>query len=301
MLSVLIPTLNERANIAECLRSVSWADERVVVDSGSTDGTQELACSCGASLVDFEWNRRFPKKKNWALENVAWRHEWLLILDADERITAELAEEIQETLKNPGADAYFINRRFLFMGKWIRHCGYYPSWNLRLFKHRLGRYEQLHEGDTRSGDNEVHEHVLLKGQTARLGHDMLHYAYPDIFTWMEKHNRYSNWEAEIQVHPQNGAPSDQRIGELLAANRKLRNWSRRWPFRPSLRFVYSYLLKRGFLDGYEGFAFCRLLAVYEMLSVFKARELLRKVQRPSESELEGARTKQRSLQRAGLR
>src|SRR5579859_1404626 len=111
MLSVLIPTLNEQANIVECLSSIPWADERVVVDSGSTDGTQQLARSCGACVVDFKWDGHFPKKKNWALEHLAWAHEWLLILDADERITPQLAEEIKEILKNPKADGYFINRR----------------------------------------------------------------------------------------------------------------------------------------------------------------------------------------------
>jgi glycosyltransferase involved in cell wall biosynthesis len=273
MLSVLVPTFNERANILDCLQSVSWADELVVVDSGSADGTRELAHRCGARLVDFKWNGRFPKKKNWALENVTWSNEWLLILDADERITPELANEIREVLKDPHADGYFINRRFLFMGKWIRHCGYYPSWNLRLFRHRQGRYENLHPGDTGSGDIEVHEHLVLTGPKACLGHDMLHLAYPDIFTWMEKHNRYSNWEAEIQVRLRGTTRDDQSIGEPLLWKRRLRTWSRTMPFRPSLRFLYSYLLKCGFLDGYEGFVFCRLLATYEMLSAFKAHEL----------------------------
>jgi glycosyltransferase involved in cell wall biosynthesis len=280
MLSVLVPTLNERSNILECLHSVCWADELVVVDSGSTDGTRELALRCGARLVDFNWNRTLPKKKNWALEKVNWKNEWVLILDADERITPDLASEIREALKNPTADGYFINRRFMFMGKWIRHSGYYPSWNLRLFRHRKGRYEHLHPGDTHSGDNEVHEHLVLTGPTARLGEEMLHFAYPDIFTWLEKHNRYSNWEAEIDVRGQGRALEDHAIGQPLVWKRRLRAWSRRLPFRPTLRFLYSYVFKRGFLDGYEGFVFCRLLATYEMLSVFKAHELRSKL-RPS--------------------
>jgi len=124
MLSVLVPTLNERDNILACLESVNWADELVVVDSGSTDGTQELAKSCGARVVDFRWNGLLPKKKNWALEKVAWKHEWVLILDADERISPLLAEEIRDALRQPRADGYYIGRRFMFLGKWIRHCGY---------------------------------------------------------------------------------------------------------------------------------------------------------------------------------
>lgn len=272
MISVLIPTLNEARNISACLQSVRWASEAVVVDSGSTDGTAEQAKALGASVVQFQWNRSFPKKKNWALENIPWKNEWVLILDADERITPELASEIQDLLKDPQGDGYFINRRFVFLGKWIRHCGYYPSWNLRLFRHRLGRYERLHDSDTGSGDNEVHEHIVLSGTSAYLKHDMLHYAYPDIYTWMEKHNRYSNWEAQVEVFGKNANPP-QGISAHLAKRRALRNLSRRLPFRPTLRFLYSYVLKRGFLDGYAGYVFCRLLATYEMLNVYKAHEL----------------------------
>jgi len=281
MISVLIPTLNERRNIADCLATVGWATEVVIVDSGSNDGTQELARAAGARVVDFKWNGRFPKKKNWALENIPWKNEWVLILDADERITPELANEILDEIRSPRADGYFINRRFMFLGRWIKHCGYYPSWNLRLFRHRQGRYEKLHSGDTGSGDNEVHEHVVLGGTTEHLKNDMLHFAYPDIHTWIEKHNRYSNWEAQVEVGGLGAGGETQAIGSRLAKRRALREWSRRMPFRPTLRFLYSYVLKRGFLDGYPGYIFCRLLATYEMLNVFKAFELRRRQRRPS--------------------
>jgi hypothetical protein len=197
----------------------------------------------------------------------------VLILDADERITPDLAQEIHSELKQPRADGYFINRRFMFMGRWIKHCGYYPSWNLRLFRHRKGRYEKLHSGDTGSGDNEVHEHVVLSGDTANLKNDMLHFAYPDIYTWVEKHNRYSNWEARVEVMGRDVEGAGQGIGAHLRKRRALREWSRRLPFRPTLRFLYSYILRRGFQDGYTGYVFCRLLATYEMMSVFKAHEL----------------------------
>ena len=275
MISVLIPALNEAGNIAECLESVAWCDEVVVVDSGSKDKTRDIAASLGAKIVDFKWNGEFPKKKNWSLENVAWKNDWVLILDADERITPELANEIQQELRSPRVGGYFINRRFMFLGKWIRHCGYYPSWNLRLFRHGQGRYERLHSGNTGSGDNEVHEHVILKGTTAYLTQDMLHFAYPNIYTWMEKHNRYSNWEAEVEVRGDEMGSAAEEIGKELAQRRRLRALSRQMPCRPLLRFIYSYVLKRGILDGYEGFIFCRLLATYEMLNVYKAWELRR--------------------------
>jgi hypothetical protein len=142
----------------------------------------------------------------------------------------------------------------------------------------MGRYEILHPGDTRSGDNEVHEHLQLTGAAGYLRHEMLHFAYPDIFTWLEKHNRYSNWEAEIEVRGH--ATQGQGIGARLARKRRLKALSRRLPFRTTLRFLYSYILKRGVLDGYEGYVFCRLLATYEMLSAFKAHELRSRIQLP---------------------
>ena len=278
-ISVLIPVRNEIRNISDCLDTVTWSDDVVVVDSGSTDGTAELAAGKGARVVQFHWNRQFPKKKNWALENIRWKNEWVLILDADERITPELAVEMQQAIKNPSIDGCFINRRFIFLGKWIRHCGYYPSWNLRLFRHANGRYERMHSSDTASGDNEVHEHVVLDGGAAHLKHDMLHYAYPDIYTWVEKHNRYSNWEAAVEVKGEAAGRIEENIGDSQNRRRALRVWSRRLPFRPLLRFLYSYILQRGFLDGCEGYIFCRLLAAYEMLNVVKAHELRRRKNR----------------------
>jgi hypothetical protein len=221
--------------------------------------------------VDFAWNGRWPKKKNWALENIAWRNEWLLILDADERITPALALEIQALTAASRLDGYFLNRRFLFMRRWIRHCGYYPSWNLRLFRHTAGRYEKLLTTDTGSGDNEIHEHLLVSGRTGYLQNDMLHLAYPDIFTWVEKHNRYSNWEAHVELS------GERRTRESSIAvpgwKRRVRKWSRQAPFRPALRFFYHYVLRRGLLDGYEGYVLCRLLGMYELLTVLKNREL----------------------------
>ena len=270
-LSILIPAKNERANLRACLESAKFAAEIVVVDSGSTDGTREIAAEFGARVVDFAWDGRFPKKKNWALANVPWQHEWVFILDADERITPALATEIAAVLAAPQADGYYVNRRFWFLDGWLNHCGYYPSWNLRLFRHRLGRYEQAGPADVGSGDNEVHEHVLLQGTAGRLRHEMEHFAFPTIEIWVEKHNRYSNWEAR-----QPGAGNPAALDSTLARKRRLKSLAARVPFRPALRFCYHYVLRAGFLDGYRGYVFCRLMAFYEFLSVAKAAELRRR-------------------------
>lgn len=274
-ISVLIPAKNEAANLTACLASAAFCDEIVVVDSGSTDGTPDLARRAGATVVNFRWNGAFPKKKNWALANVPWKHDWVFILDADERITPALAEELRALATGSPAHAgYYVNRRFWFLDGWLNHCGYYPSWNLRFFRHRLGRYEQpAGAAETGSGDNEVHEHVLLDGAAGHLRGEMEHYAFPDITTWVEKHNRYSNWEARLQVAGSTEDGSD--IDPGLARKRRLRRLAWRLPFRPALRFCYHYVWRAGFLDGYRGFVFCRLMAWYEFLSAAKAAELRR--------------------------
>lgn len=273
-ISVLIPAKNERANIVACIESCRFAQEVVVVDSNSTDGTIELATAAGARVVQFQWTGTFPKKKNWALANVAWQNEWVFILDADERITPELARELEVVIRTPACDGYYVNRRFWFLDGWLRHCGYYPSWNLRFFRHRAGRYEQLPGVDgTNSGDNEVHEHVLLDGQVGYLQAEMEHYAFPTIETWVEKHNRYSNWEAKILASPDaSDAASRARLDPQLARKRRLKHLAGRLPFRPMLRFFYHYIVRRGFLDGYRGYVFCRLMGIYEFLNVTKAAE-----------------------------
>jgi glycosyltransferase involved in cell wall biosynthesis len=276
-ISVLIPAKNEAANLAACLASVAFCDEIVVVDSGSTDTTRQLAEQAGAAVVQFHWNGSFPKKKNWALANIPWRHEWVFILDADERITPALATELHAIATSPTTThaGFYVNRRFWFLDGWLNHCGYYPSWNLRFFRHVRGRYEQFAEADnTCSGDNEIHEHVLLDGPAGYLQGEMEHYAFPDIATWVEKHNRYSNWEARLQ-HAAAHSPPDATIDPGLARKRRLRRLAWRLPCRPLLRFLYHYVWRAGFLDGYRGFIFCRLMGWYEFLNAAKAAELRR--------------------------
>jgi glycosyltransferase involved in cell wall biosynthesis len=280
--SVLIPIRNEAANLPRCLASVAWAGEVFVVDSQSTDDSIRIATAAGAQVVQFHFNGIWPKKKNWALENLPFRHEWVLILDADEVMPPGSAEEIGALLAQDGAGqaGYWLNRRFMFMGGWLRHA-YYPNWNLRLFRHRLGRYEQLVQGATQSGDNEVHEHILVDGPSGRLQSEMDHYAFPSIDVFIEKHNRYSNWEARLEVEEGLKSTGRRLQSSAVDLRRRLKRWSRRLPFRPLLRFLYVYVVQRGFLDGSRGYYFARLHATYEFLSVAKAAELRLKQGQPA--------------------
>jgi glycosyltransferase involved in cell wall biosynthesis len=306
-ISVVIPIKNEAANLPRCLAAVRWADEIWVVDSRSTDGSQAIAEATGAKVVQFEFNGTWPKKKNWALENLPFKHDWVFILDADEVLPPEAEAEFRaivgrasrladgsyswsdRTKSSPGPitndlasphgpgdeiAGYWINRRFMFMGKWLKHA-YYPNWNLRLFRHRVGRYEKLTETETASGDNEVHEHVIVQGGTGRLACEMDHHAFPDIATFVEKHNRYSNWEARVAAERSlQGSAAGLQSGQV-GLRRRLKALSHRLPFRPTLRFLYVYVVQRGFLDGAEGYYFARLHAFYEFLCVVKEMELKR--------------------------
>ncbi|MBC8166521.1 MAG: glycosyltransferase family 2 protein [Bryobacteraceae bacterium] len=275
-ISVLIPIKNEATNLSRCLRSVAWADQIFIVDSQSTDGSPEIAREYAAEVVQFQFKSPWPKKKNWALEHLPFRHEWVFILDADEVMPPGAEQEFRAVLTNAESSltGYWINRRFMFMGRWLKHA-YYPNWNLRLFKHRLGRYEQLTDADTASGDNEVHEHVLVQGETGFLRSEMDHYAFPSIEVFVEKHNRYSNWEARVATGlrlTDRNLPLQKRG---VAARRRLKALSHKVPFRPLLRFIYIYFWQRGFLDGVEGYYFARMHGMYELLCVAKTRELRR--------------------------
>ncbi|MGI0491103.1 glycosyltransferase family 2 protein [Alkalinema pantanalense CENA528] len=277
--SVLIPARNEEANLPACLQSVSRADEVFVVDSQSSDRSVEIAESYGAQVVQFQFNGRYPKKKNWSLDNLPFRNPWVLIVDCDERITPELWDEIAEAIQNPAFQGYYLNRKVFFLGKWIRYGGKYPDWNLRLFQHAQGRYENLGtEGMRNTGDNEVHEHVVLQGEVGYLKHDMLHIDFRDIYHWLERHNRYSNWEAQVYYNLRNGKDEAGTIGANLfggAVQRKrfLKKIWVRLPFRPFLRFILFYILRLGFLDGQAGYTYGRLLSQYEYQIGVKLFEL----------------------------
>jgi glycosyltransferase involved in cell wall biosynthesis len=277
--SVIIPAKNEEANLPACLTSLQRADEVFVVDSQSTDKSVEIAKTYGANVVQFNFNGRWPKKKNWSLDNLPFRNEWILIVDCDERITPELWDEIAVAIQNSENEGYYLNRRVFFMGKWIRHGGKYPDWNLRLFKHKNGRYENLGTEEIRNtGDNEVHEHVVLPGKIGYLKNDMLHEDFRDLFHWLERHNRYSNWEARVYYNiltgqDDNGTIGASLFGDAVQRKRFLKKIWVRLPFKPLLRFVLFYFIQRGFLDGKAGYIYGRLLSQYEYQIGVKLYEL----------------------------
>jgi glycosyltransferase involved in cell wall biosynthesis len=268
--SVLVPTLDEELNLPECLESVAWADEVIVVDSFSHDRTLEIARACGAQVVQHPF-ASYSRQKNWALDTLDFRNEWLLILDADERITPELRCEIERALTSSAYEGYYLNRRFIFLGAWVRHAGWYPSWNLRLFRHKLGRYD----------DREVHEHVVLNGRVGYLRNDMLHLDQRGLEAFIARHNRYSTLEAAARFKAEQDAADRARLPvSLLASPVQRKRFLREhvWPSvpaKPLALFVYMYLLRRGFLDGRAGLALCVFHAFQEFMVGLKLAELRR--------------------------
>jgi len=266
---VMILAFNEEMNLPHALESVTkWTHRVFVVDSGSTDGTHEIVRSFGAELVDRPW-LGYSRQKNWALDNLPFESDWILILDADEAITSELQAEIQSVVGRPtdsvAESGFYLNRLFYFLGKPIRHCGYFPSWNLRLFKRGKARYE----------DRSVHEHMIVDGPTGRLSKLMLHEDRRGLEHYIAKHNRYSTLEArEIFRGPrENSARYDQ-----LERSLRLRRWLKykvlpRLPLAGVWRFMYMYFLRLGFLDGITGLRFCQLLATYDTFISLKLTEL----------------------------
>jgi glycosyltransferase involved in cell wall biosynthesis len=279
--SVVVPVKNEAANLPRCLGSVAWAAEVFVVDSQSTDETVAVAERLGARVVQFHYDGGWPKKKEWSLRHLPFTHDWVLLLDADEVMPPAAADEIRALVANPAAPAagYWINRRFFFLGRWLRHA-YFPNWNLRLVRHSRARFERLAAGDTQSGDNEVHEHVIVAGETGRLRCLMDHYAFPTVAAFVEKHNRYSNWEAAVAVQPAGSAGAGQLQEARVGWRRRLKALAHRLPGRPLLRFLYVYVWQGGFLDGRAGWYFAWLHAYYEFLTVVKTYELrqMRKIE-----------------------
>ncbi len=277
--SVLIPAKNEEQNLPACLESLQRADEIFVVDSQSTDNSIEIAERYGAKVEQFHFNGSWPKKKNWGLENLPFQNEWVLIVDCDERITDASWDEIAEKIEKDEFDGYYINRRVFFLGKWVKHGGKYPDWNLRLFKHAKGRYEDLQTGEIQNtGDNEVHEHVVMQSKVGYLKEDMMHEDYRDMFHWLARHNRYSNWEAKVYLNTLQGKGSDGTIGANLFGDsvqrkRFLKKIWVRLPFKPLLRFILTYFLRLGFLDGKAGYTYARLLSQYEFQIGVKLFEL----------------------------
>jgi glycosyltransferase involved in cell wall biosynthesis len=220
-LSVALIARNAAAQLGHCLASVAFADEIIVVDSGSTDGTVELAARHGARVIQREWPG-FGAQKQFAVE--AARHDWVLCVDADERVSLELRERIIAELKAPRGFVYAMPRRNRFLGRWLRHGEGYPDWSVRLF----------HRAHAHWGSETVHEKVISRSPVLKLYGDLLHDSAETLEKYLDKQNRYTSLQAEAM----HAAGRRANVLQLVIS--------------PFLRFVKFYLLRLGFLDGVPG-------------------------------------------------
>jgi glycosyltransferase involved in cell wall biosynthesis len=252
--SVLVITRNEEANISQCLESVRWAAEVGVVDSFSTDRTVEIAKSLGARVYQHAF-KGYTAQRNWALDNLPFAHEWILVLDADERISRALASEISRAVGQPNGKyaGFYLNRRLFFLGRRLRYGGLSPIWILRLFKRSSGRFEY----------REVNEHVILNGPAGYLRAPFDHCDQRSLADWIQKHNRYAGLEAEEYLRDRFGTSQQSSIpARFWGSQAERKRWIKfnLWNgvpllIRPFLFFFRNYLLKGGFLDGQPGFLY----------------------------------------------
>lgn len=264
--SVIVPVRNEEENLRACLDSVSWADEVFVVDSTSRDRTPEIAREMGANLVPFSYDGGWPKKKNWALRNLPLRNEWVLMLDADERVPPDLREEIREVLRAPGGDGYYIRWKFVFLGRWMKHA-WSHGWMLRLLRRGRGEYEDLGMRGEGGWDTEVHENIVVQGPTRCLRSFLLHESNKSLSYWIAKQNEFSDWNATSwQKRLEEPFPPirDLWSSDPLKRRRLLKALYLRLPGKPLLMFLHLYILRGGFLDGRAGLYFCALRAAHEL-------------------------------------
>ena len=244
-LSVIVIALNQEANIGECLASVSFADEIVVVDTGSTDRTVELARAYTDRVIEAPW-QGFGRTKNFALDQA--RGDWVFSLDTDERVPPSLQEEILAVVEAGGPlNGYRVARKNYFCGRWIRHLGWYPDYTLRLFRRGRGRFR----------DREVHEEVVVDGPVGDLPTPLTHYSYRSVSEYVARMDRYARLAAQEMAK----AGRRPFPGELF--------------FRPFFSFFHLYFIRRGFLEGTPGYTLAVLMSMYKFLKYYYLRELTR--------------------------
>ena len=253
-ISVIVSVKNEALNLPSCLEKLKRFAQIIVVDSGSTDQTIPIATAMGAEVVQFQWNGKFPKKRNWALQNANLLYEWILFLDADEFVTDEFVNEVEIKIQNPIFNGYTIQFQNYFMGKKLRYgYGFNKS---ALFKKSKGAYEKIDEDMWSHLDMEVHEHPIIKGNVGVIKAKIVHKDFKNLEHYIDKHNAYSTWEAQRYLQLK------QSKNTHLSLNQKIKYGLLNTGLLPAVYFIGAYFLKLGFLDGKEGFFLARYKSHY---------------------------------------
>jgi len=252
--TVIVSVKNEELNLPSCLEKLMRFAQIVVVDSGSTDATMDIATTMGTEVLQFKWDGKFPKKRNWVLQNANLLHEWILFLDADEFVTDEFVNEVANKIQDPNYNGYTIQFENYFMGKKLRYgYGFHKS---ALFKKSKGAYEKIDEDLWSHLDMEVHEYPIIEGKVGLINAKVVHKDFKNLDHYIAKHNAYSTWEAQRYLQLQ------QSKNNYLSLNQKIKYGLLSTGLLPAVYFMGAYFLKLGFLDGKEGFYLARFKAHY---------------------------------------
>ena len=269
-LTIVIPVKNEEKNLPGCIASIgkNFASEIVIVDSGSSDQTKNIAIENDIRVIDFNWNGQFPKKRNWYLQNHTPKTKWVLFIDADEYLTEEFKRELEQKLNsNNNIVGYWLNYSIYFMGKKLK--GGYPLTKLALFKVDSGEYEKIDEDRWSKLDMEIHEHPILKGGVGVIKSKIDHQDYRGISHYMNKHNEYASWEAS------------RYLMDIKDINKTSKwTWKQKIKYKllesflvGPIYFIGSFFFMGGFKDGKIGFAFAILKMSYFTQIYCKIKEL----------------------------
>ncbi len=266
--SVAIFILNEEVHLPSCLASLKWCDDIVVVDSFSTDQSAQICASAGVRFVQNKFEG-FGSQRNWALDNVTFKYKWLLVLDADEKVPDGLAKELLEiAARNPKeTGAFRVRRRFYMWGKWLRYSSLYPTWVVRFIHTEKVRYVDRGHAETQ----------VVEGLTGDLANDLIDENLKGMDEWFERQNRYSAKEAEYELGAERDSiPLNALWGaDPLRRRALLKRMSWKLPMRPTMYFLYSYVWRRGFMDGYDGFVFCSMKSSFQTMILAKKHGMRR--------------------------
>lgn len=252
----MIPVKNEAANLKLCLESVKLFDDVVVIDSGSTDETCAIAERYGRRVIQFLWNGKFPKKRNWALQTQIFKHTWVLFLDADERMTPEFISETAKVLPDAPHHAFWISYQNWFLGNLLIHGD--PMRKLALLRVGHGGYEEIREDHWSALDMEIHEQLVVRGTVGTIQSKLQHNDKRSLFAYFARHNDYSTWEAKRYLALVQSSQLNRR--------QRLKYRMLAWSMFPIIYFLACYVFKGGFLDGRTGFYFAvgKMLYFYQV-------------------------------------
>jgi glycosyltransferase involved in cell wall biosynthesis len=246
-LTIVIPVRDEERNLAKCLRALMGRfTEIVVVDSNSKDRTVEIAEALGARVVHFSWNGKYPKKRNWVLQNFKFSSDWVLFLDADEIVTERFAQEVENRITNEDFSGYWINYTNVFLGRELRHG--LRQRKLALFQINAGMYERIDEDRWSTLDMEVHEHPIILGRVGEISAPIKHEDDRGVYRFLDRHLDYARWEAMRLLALEHSGSWQSLTRRQLFKYRNVRRW-----WFPYSYFIYTYVVKLGFLDGSAGF------------------------------------------------